>query len=228
MNDKCPDLQPTPTTEAPSRHSEPALASPDTMFGPWMVVEKCQRRLQPKEAAGRSNSNSVPITESRFTPILDINTADPPQPALRVSTNAQASPNLTRPSTSSLPVTSKRISKSKSAPPKHASVTMKSKGRSSAAEQHAPTFNVRKPLQLNLGDFPILSRNDHRAGSSRQALSPTGISRLDRSKHSSIFLPENSDPNIQSVDTSMSAPTGVGDLPKKPPNPVIPDSPTRD
>ncbi|KAL4369386.1 hypothetical protein GQ457_05G024870 [Hibiscus cannabinus] len=203
------------------------LPRPQCLGLGWLL-KKRQRRPQPKEAAGWSNYNSVPITESRFTPILDINTADPPTPTLRVSTNAQASPDLTRPSTLSLPAASKRISKSKSAPPKHASVTLKSKGRSFSDEQHAPTFNVCKPLQLNLADFPILSRNDHRACSSRQTPSPTSISRLDRSNHSSIFLPEKSDPNIQSVDTSTSTPNEVGDLPKKSPDPVISGSPIRD
>ncbi|KAK9025195.1 hypothetical protein V6N11_065091 [Hibiscus sabdariffa] len=200
MNDNCPDLQPSPTTEAPPRPSEPIPAPPATI---------------------------VPISESRFTPILDVNTNDPPPPALWISTNAQSSSELTRPSTSNLPAASKRVSKSKSAPPKHTSATLK-KSRSSTAEQHAPTFNVHKPLQLNFADFSILSRNDHRAGSSRQVPSPTDISHLDRSKRSSIFLPENSDPNIQNVDTYMPAPNGVGELPKKPPDPVISASPTRD
>ncbi|KAK9025260.1 hypothetical protein V6N11_065155 [Hibiscus sabdariffa] len=49
--DNCPDLQPTPATEAPAQPSEPA--PPTTIFGPWMVVEKRQCHPQLKEATGR-------------------------------------------------------------------------------------------------------------------------------------------------------------------------------
>ncbi|KAK8683767.1 hypothetical protein V6N13_039817 [Hibiscus sabdariffa] len=124
MNDNCPDLQPNPTTEVSPRPSKPTLIPPTTMFGPWMVVEKRQRHPQPKEAAGRGTSNNMPITESCFTPILDANIDDPLPPALRVLINAQSPPELARPSTTSQPAAPKRISKSKSAPPKHTSVLM--------------------------------------------------------------------------------------------------------
>ncbi|KAK8655965.1 hypothetical protein V6N13_108527 [Hibiscus sabdariffa] len=100
-----------------------------------------------------------------------------------------------------------------------------SKGKSSTSMKQIATFHVRKPLQLNLADFPMLSRNGHKASSSKQSSSPKNDSRLDRSRHSSIIFPENSDPNIQNSVSSLAVNNLVGEHLKKPLDPIIPVPP---
>ncbi|KAK8670357.1 hypothetical protein V6N13_105112 [Hibiscus sabdariffa] len=72
--DNCPDLQPTPATEAPAQPSEPA--PPTTIFGPWMVVEKRQCHPQLKEATGRVNNLAGEPPKKPPDPIIPI----PPRP----------------------------------------------------------------------------------------------------------------------------------------------------
>ncbi|KAK8663445.1 hypothetical protein V6N13_083264 [Hibiscus sabdariffa] len=175
MNDNCPDLQHNPTTKVPLHPSEHTPTTLTTMFGLWMVVEKRKRRPQTKEAVGKCTTNGVSVTESRFTPIFYSNTDDP------------ASPKFARPSTTSQSAAHKRIFKTKSTPPKQASASLKSKGKTSTVAQHTAAFNVL-------------------------------TSRLDGNKHSSISLPENSDPNIPNDDFSLMANNVIGEPPRKPPD----------
>ncbi|KAK8586063.1 hypothetical protein V6N13_130589 [Hibiscus sabdariffa] len=194
MNDNCHDLQSTPVSEAPVCPSEPVPAPTTSMFGPWMAVEKRQRRPQPKEATGRGTSSGVTTTESRFTQILDENINDPSSLARNAPTDAH------------LPVLS--------AVAFTHSITMK---------QTAATFHVRKPLQVNLVNFSILPRNGHKASSSKNPTLPKDDSRLDKNRHSSIHLTENSDPNIQNsgIDSSSVVNNLACELLKKPPDPII-------
>ncbi|KAK8669379.1 hypothetical protein V6N13_106811 [Hibiscus sabdariffa] len=159
-------MQPNPATEAPARPSEPAPVTPTIMFGPWMVVEKRQHRLQPKEVNGRGISSGVTITESRFAPILDASINDSSLPALQASTDGQLlvppATNFPRSSTMKQSTFPKRVAQPKSALSKQASATSKIRGKSSNATHQTAISNVRKPLQLNLADFPILSCNGHK------------------------------------------------------------------
>ncbi|KAK8513112.1 hypothetical protein V6N13_032365 [Hibiscus sabdariffa] len=186
---------PTSTTEATARPTEPAPEPPTTRFGPWMVVEKRPRRPQPKEAVVRDISSSVTITESRFAPILDANTDDLLPPERHASINAP-SPlvpvmEFTGPTTNQ-DATPIKYSKTKSVSFKKSSATLKSKIKSSTAVQQAANFNVRKPSKTS-----------------------TVV------KHSAVSLSENSNPNIQNVDPSLMVNNGVGEPPKKPPDPTM-------
>ncbi|KAK8994454.1 hypothetical protein V6N11_045542 [Hibiscus sabdariffa] len=87
-------------------------------------------------------------------------------------------------------------------------------------EQHSATFNVRKPLQLNLADLPILHRTGHKAGSSNHQSSSKDVSRLDKSRHSSVTLRENSDPNILLPVPAQLVNTLIVEPQKKPPDPT--------
>ncbi|KAK8494404.1 hypothetical protein V6N12_002353 [Hibiscus sabdariffa] len=101
----------------------------------------------------------------------------------------------------------------------HASSDMV-KDKPSTSAQHSVAFNVRKPLQLNLKDLSILHRSGHKAGSSNHSSSSKNVSHLDKSRHSSITLPENSDPNIQlHVPSQLMSNLNV-EPPKKPPDPT--------
>ncbi|KAK8683137.1 hypothetical protein V6N13_039204 [Hibiscus sabdariffa] len=203
MNENCPDLQPIPPTEVPLQPSEPTPTTPSTMFGPWMVVEKRQRRLQSKDAVGKDNAPGVTITASRFAPIFE-SSVDVPTPT-----------KITRPPTRSSSAVSKRIFKAKSVPTKQVPTAQKSKSKASS------DVNVRKPLQLNLADFPILPRFNHKAGPSTQMPSPKVVSRLDGNKHSVISLPENSDPNIPTDDSTLMGNNVTGEPLRKPPDPIL-------
>ncbi|KAK8606369.1 hypothetical protein V6N13_030652 [Hibiscus sabdariffa] len=55
---------------------------------------------------------------------------------------------------------------------------------------------VRKPLMMNLFDFPALSRFSHKASTSKTSASLDQRSTLDKSKHSATVMQENENPNI--------------------------------
>ncbi|KAL4378055.1 hypothetical protein GQ457_02G020520 [Hibiscus cannabinus] len=215
--DTCPTFQTAPATEAPTRPSTPETPVPTTMFGPWMVVEKRQRRPQSKESAGKGLSGGVTISESRFTPILDENSNDPPLAAPNVSAVAHhfATPNTKQ---SAIP---KRSTQGKSIQHKQSVALLKRNNKPTVSTQQATTFHVRKPLQLNLGVFPILPRHAHKASSSKHPPSSLAVSRLDKSRHSSVTLHENSDSNILNSEHSMSVNNMATELPAKPPDPII-------
>ncbi|KAK8684011.1 hypothetical protein V6N13_040048 [Hibiscus sabdariffa] len=187
------------------------------MFGPWMVVEKRQRRPQSKESAGKGLSGGVTISESRFAPILNENSNDPQTAAPNVSATAH---HLATPSTkqSTIP---KRSAQGKSIQHKQSVALLKRNNKPSVSTQQAATFHVRKPLQLNLGDFPILPRHAHKASSSKHPPSSLAVSRLDESRHSSIILHENSNPNILNSEHSMLVNNLATELSAKPPDPII-------
>ncbi|KAL4333564.1 hypothetical protein GQ457_07G033850 [Hibiscus cannabinus] len=203
MNEICPDRQPPPSTEVPLPPSEPSPPTPSTMYGPWMVVEKRQRRPQTRVAVGDDNALRANVTASRFAPIFDSNVA------------VSAPTEVSRPPTTSSTSASKRIFKAKHVPTKQVPSTQKYKGKATSA------VNVRKPLQINLADFPILPRSSHKAGPSTHMPSSKVSFRLDGNKHSSISLPENSDPNISAGGSSLMASIVPGEPPQKQPDPPL-------
>ncbi|KAK8635025.1 hypothetical protein V6N13_022903 [Hibiscus sabdariffa] len=58
----------------------------------------------------------------------------------------------------------------------------------------APT--IRKPLIVNLSDFQVLSRFTFKASSSRSVVHKHHRTSLDSTRHSSIVMKDNADPNI--------------------------------
>ncbi|KAL4355559.1 hypothetical protein GQ457_06G006150 [Hibiscus cannabinus] len=212
---------PTSTTEATVRPTELAPEPPTTRFGPWMVVEKRPRRPLSKEAVARDISSSVTITESHFAHILDANTDDLLPPEQRASINAPSPPvpvmEFTGPSTTNQDATPRKYSKTNYVSSKQSLVTLKSKSKSSTVVQQATNFNVRKPLQLNLVDFPILSRNGHKAGSSKHfsQIHPAAMSRISFA----LFLNDNGEwdvTKLSSIFTTDAVPYILG---VKPPDP---------
>ncbi|KAL4354587.1 hypothetical protein GQ457_06G029720 [Hibiscus cannabinus] len=225
VTDNCPELIPKDSAgpEMPSAStSEPSTA----MFGSWMVVERRQRRPQLKTSVGKTHSPGVVISESRFAPIIDDNANEAGTNDL--SPSAPASSPLVFAETSNMkqPTFPKRRSLPKTIASKSNSRALKATNKTSPTAQHSATFNVRKPLQLTLADLPILHRTGHKAGSSNHPSSSKGTTCLDQNRHSSVSLPENSDPNIplhvpsKLVSNSLVAP------PKKPPDPNDIVSPT--
>ncbi|KAK8513602.1 hypothetical protein V6N12_052779 [Hibiscus sabdariffa] len=208
MNENCPDQQPAPSTEVPLQPSEPLPPTPSTMYGPWMVVEKRQRRPLTRVAVGDNNALGANVTASRFAPIFDS------------SVDVSAPMEVSRPPTTISTAASKRIFKAKHVPTKQVPTTQKHKGKATSA------VNVRKPLQINLADFPILPRSSHKAGPSTHLPSSKVSFRLDGNKHSSISLPENSDPNISASGSSLRVSNVPGEPPQKPPDPPLSASKT--
>ncbi|KAK8566640.1 hypothetical protein V6N13_002336 [Hibiscus sabdariffa] len=200
--------QPAPSTEVPLQPSEPLPPTPSTMYGPWMVVEKRQRRPLTRVAVGDNNALGANVTASRFAPIFDS------------SVDVSAPMEVSRPPTTISTAASKRIFKAKHVPTKQVPTTQKHKGKATSA------VNVRKPLQINLADFPILPRSSHKAGPSTHLPSSKVSFRLDGNKHSSISLPENSDPNISASGSSLRVSNVPGEPPQKPPDPPLSASKT--
>ncbi|KAK8669411.1 hypothetical protein V6N13_106842 [Hibiscus sabdariffa] len=75
------------------------------------------------------------------------------------------------------------------------------KGNQSVVAKPPRAFNIREPIITSLNDYPIISRSVSKAGSLRNARASYNAITLDKSLHSTIVLPENSNPNLQS-DTS--------------------------
>ncbi|KAK8617381.1 hypothetical protein V6N13_080297 [Hibiscus sabdariffa] len=65
-----------------------------------------------------------------------------------------------------------------------------------ASPKHPLAINVRKSLQVTLSNLPMTYWNNRRASSSRTHMPTRDNSSLDKNHHSSVVLPENSDPNI--------------------------------
>ncbi|KAK8568436.1 hypothetical protein V6N13_106351 [Hibiscus sabdariffa] len=57
--------------------------------------------------------------------------------------------------------------------------------------------NICKPLSVTLANFPVLSRNHNKFSSFHLASKTIPIVNLDVSKHSTIVMDENADPNFQ-------------------------------
>ncbi|KAK9015264.1 hypothetical protein V6N11_006380 [Hibiscus sabdariffa] len=206
----------------PASTSEPSTA----MFGSWMVVERRQHRPQQKASVGKNHSPGVVISESRFAPIIDDNANVAGTNDLPPSAPATSPLGFAQTSNMKQTTFSKRRSLPKTIASKSNSRALKATDKTSSTAQHSATFNVRKPLQLNLADLPILHRTGHKAGSSNHPPASKGITCLDQNRHSSVSLPENSDPNIPLHVPSKLASNSIVAPPKKPPDPNDIVSPT--
>ncbi|KAK8993425.1 hypothetical protein V6N11_033523 [Hibiscus sabdariffa] len=185
--ENCPDF------ESELQHEEPmeALVIPEKVkpaspFGPWMVVERRQRRFPKQPVANPGKSDGVVFHASRFNPIHDLDQVDP---------SGKGVESFPQPQSQSVVKTA--LSKAK----------LKSKISHKPSLKSANAVHVRKPLSVTLADFPVLSRNHNKASTSRLASKTTPTVNLDTSKHSTVVMDENSDPNVHHFVRSLDDPT---------------------
>ncbi|KAK8683425.1 hypothetical protein V6N13_039486 [Hibiscus sabdariffa] len=155
-------------------HSESATKKNDSTkeaFGPWMLVEKRQRRPTRKPSASNFQQHVGPSIGSRFDPISDAladtiesETVVEPVPATGLVSHDTAQNH---------------------------------KGKSTAAVKKQRAIPIRKPLAVTLNDFPIAVKSATKASSSHTVRMRDHSSTLDKARHSSIVISENSDPNLQ-------------------------------
>ncbi|KAK9024765.1 hypothetical protein V6N11_004920 [Hibiscus sabdariffa] len=71
------------------------------------------------------------------------------------------------------------------------------KGKSISVLKKPRAVHVRKPLTVTLNDFPIVPKSVAKASSSRSTQLKNNTTTLDKMRHSSIVISENSDPNLR-------------------------------
>ncbi|KAL4303003.1 hypothetical protein GQ457_10G018810 [Hibiscus cannabinus] len=187
VNENCPELNTTPIIEEPVTPQVPVIDNPNNpLFGPWMVVEKRQRRQPKKSTINQSNPTGVTLTESHFNPI---STENPENPT-----------HLPHENTTQFPMPAKQGDSST----QQTRTTQKPKGKSTASSKYSSAVNVRKPLQVTLSEFPMTFRsNRSRRTSNSKAQIPSGEgSKLDINKHSTVMISENFDSNTQAISRS--------------------------
>ncbi|KAK8635575.1 hypothetical protein V6N13_004308 [Hibiscus sabdariffa] len=176
----CPDLrhnqspsatEPVLPSEAPSN-----IPTDSVSFGPWMVAARRTRKPSPNFSAAKVPNASSFGQVSRFQPIFVSDSDD-----VNVNHSIPHAPSHVSP----LPTMVQKSMSTKSI----------AKKKSAALGKSSKAVTVKKPLMVNLSDFPALSRFSHKASTSKT---------LDKSKHSATVMKENDDPNI--VDGSFIPP----------------------
>ncbi|KAK8658098.1 hypothetical protein V6N13_036310 [Hibiscus sabdariffa] len=166
-------MEPAIPPEAPSN-----IPTASESFGPWMVATRRTRKPSSTSATAKvPNANNFGQV-SCFQPIfvsesndINVNSAVPHVPS-------HASPLL--PTVMQKSVPTKSIAKKKSG----------------ALGKGSKAVAIKKPLTVNLSDFPALSRFSHKASTSKTSSYDVHTSILDKSKHSATVMKENDDPNI--------------------------------
>ncbi|KAK8974650.1 hypothetical protein V6N11_045215 [Hibiscus sabdariffa] len=143
-------------------------------YGPWMVVEPRPRRVPRKQTENNVRQHGIALRGNHFNAISESDTN---------IVDAAKDNTLTR---------QPGLVKTASSAPLVFRARQKMKGNSIVISQTLTGSHVRKPLTLS--DFLILSRNSHKAGSSK-SVSSQAVS-LDASKHSDVVINENTDPNV--------------------------------
>ncbi|KAK8604946.1 hypothetical protein V6N13_082409 [Hibiscus sabdariffa] len=140
-------------------------------FGPWIIAEKRQRRparnLQPNDARCSDKQPGG----SRFNPI-----SEDAEDAIGIVHGVD-------PIHDGDPVTE--------------TGSHSHKGKAVSVTKKPRTVHVTKPLTVTLNDFPIVPKFAATASSSRSAQLRYNVTKLDKSRHSSVVISENSDPNLQ-------------------------------
>ncbi|KAK8655983.1 hypothetical protein V6N13_108545 [Hibiscus sabdariffa] len=153
---------------AQSVQSIPHESSP---FGPWMGVERRQRRAIKKQTDSRVDTLNSPIVASRFNPIFEDDVRD-----------QAAFGDVTAP-----PQTTPLISKGKKPVPQ-----------SAKAPKHKSATSVRKPITVihNASKLRLASH----ASSSRSTPAIPHISKPpNRSNHSVVVISENDEPSMATL-----------------------------
>ncbi|KAK8480884.1 hypothetical protein V6N11_061841 [Hibiscus sabdariffa] len=172
LQNNCPLTKEAPVAE---EHATPPVTNQQQAescsFGPWMMVERRQRKPPTKQGNLGKSSTDLGFQGSRFNLLSDLENGDnnlsdiPSAPLvdvpIRQVTNAAAIPRVKARSKGKLPVTTK---------------------------QSMP-ISLRKSPVVNFSEFSILQRGHSTASSSNPPA-------LDQSKHSAVVVNENSDPNV--------------------------------
>ncbi|KAL4388104.1 hypothetical protein GQ457_09G011910 [Hibiscus cannabinus] len=180
VQENCPKLNSNvdsaPSDAAPSTNI-PHPAEKEA-FGPWMVVDRRQRRTPRKPSEASPANPGIPMSTSRFNPILDSMDTLQDDPIV-VSTDRGKQPVST---VTPVSILRRRVT----------DTVAESGSKPTKSKQAIP---VQKPLTLSHG--PAAMRMSDTPGISRQSRRiPRVSSNLDTAKHSAIVLSENDDPNM--------------------------------
>ncbi|KAK8662350.1 hypothetical protein V6N13_091929 [Hibiscus sabdariffa] len=179
----CPELSNTqPPCEPvpnPSSNVPPPsdIATAYVSFGPWMVAARRICKQFPVQTVAKTPPANNFGQTSRFSPLLATDSDGVHAGHYATAGFIHASSTASVPQR---PVAVKSLAKKKS---------------TVAGKTSKPAF-VKKPLTVNLSDFPALSRFSHKASSSKAPTPENQSIILDKSKHSAIVMTENDNPNI--------------------------------
>ncbi|KAK8570773.1 hypothetical protein V6N13_103177 [Hibiscus sabdariffa] len=171
--------------------SPPPVPSPphdaaSAAFGPWMLVEKRQRRPAQKPHNNDTQQQVEVPGGSRFNPLC---TEEEEAVATEVAP-ADDQADISRPR----------------------NPRIVNKGKQVVAAKQLRAVSVRKLLSTSLTDFPIIPRSSFKANSSRGTRASTPVTILDKTRHSAIVLSKNSDPNLPLVAVSRSHPASSSNI----------------
>ncbi|KAK9032701.1 hypothetical protein V6N11_056959 [Hibiscus sabdariffa] len=160
----------------------------DEPFGPWMKVERRQRRVVRKDASAKQDDSGFVIAQSRFNPIFEDEAPEEPaaHPTL-IPSDSRSSPNA-----HGLPLPT--------------AVDPRGKGKVSVnslpVKHHSPT-SVRKPLVIQRPyatsspkSGPSPSRWNSSFSNTHFTPFPRPPTRLNKSNHSAVVVSESDDPVI--------------------------------
>ncbi|KAK8514668.1 hypothetical protein V6N12_057565 [Hibiscus sabdariffa] len=177
--------QPFPEVSPPPVPSPPHDAA-SAAFGPWMLVEKRQRRPAQKPHNNDTQQQVEVPGGSRFNPLC---TEEEEAVATEVAP-ADDQADISRPR----------------------NPRIVNKGKQVVAAKQLRAVSVRKLLSTSLTDFPIIPRSSFKANSSRGTRASTPVTILDKTRHSAIVLSKNSDPNLPLVAVSRSHPASSSNI----------------
>ncbi|KAK8529358.1 hypothetical protein V6N13_102284 [Hibiscus sabdariffa] len=170
VNEACPDKIGEPG------HNNPTPPTPDqphdsvtSAFGPWMVIEKRQRRPAKKPQSNAIDQSEVAAGGSRYNPLYE-------DSEIRIDDD-----NVTKHANDPAP----------------SSPHYKQKGKKVVVTKQPKAVHIRKPITVSLNDFPIVSHPASKASSSRSGHLSRQESSLAKSHHSAIVLPETSEPVLR-------------------------------
>ncbi|KAK8494133.1 hypothetical protein V6N12_009730 [Hibiscus sabdariffa] len=228
------DICPTTGTEktkdvAPSSGFpvSPAAPSPDEPFGPWMKVERHQRRIVRKGSSSKAGSSDPAVKGSHFNPLFEEDTfvaiaslGDLPQQVDIVSEHVPI--NTESQNHTYVVHNSKGKSQVKSPPTRQRPLTItepqvptsverlnlgKSQAKSPPAKQRSPT-TVQKPLSVQrpaatpaFKPTILPTRHNSSLSSARFAPFPRQSSRSSNSKNTAVVVAENDVPTAPGCDS---------------------------
>ncbi|KAK8561554.1 hypothetical protein V6N12_048620 [Hibiscus sabdariffa] len=174
------------TTSVPPKINSPPMAN--EAFGPWMKVERRQRRVVRKETSITHDDSEFVVAKSRFNPIFEDDTTDK-QTDRPTSAAVEPIIGLDPPS---LPIPAASDSCGKGKTPA-----------SSSTVKHRSPTSVRKPLVVqrtyaasSSKSGPLPSRRNSSLSNTRFTPFPRPPARLNKGNHSAVVVSESDDPVI--------------------------------
>ncbi|KAK9007146.1 hypothetical protein V6N11_050979 [Hibiscus sabdariffa] len=181
---KCVRLKLLPMVNQLPLH--PPHAATSAAFGPWMLVEKRQRRPARKPHNTDTQQQVEVPGGSRFNPL----STEEEEAVVTGGVPAASQADISRPR----------------------NPRVVNKGKQVVAAKQLRAVSVRKPLSTSLSDFPIMPRSSLKATNSRGSRASNPVTILDKSRHSAIMLSENSDPNLPLAAVSRSHPASSSNI----------------